>query len=223
MEDVKLKKRLLELHYNNKEEHVGSCFSGLKIIDDIHSSMDKDDIFILSCGHLGYALYAVIEKHYGIDAQMLVDKHGGHPHLDEENKIYCSAGSLGLGITVAVGRAMADTSRTVHVLISDGEAAEGTIWESLRFIYEQNIRNIKVHVNMNGLAAYDAVDVPYLEKRLKAFLPDITIHYTKVNHFSFLKGINAHYHIMSKEDYKAGLYSLDIQEQAWVLETNLLH
>ena len=42
MEDVKLKKRLLELHYNNKEEHVGSCFSGLKIIDDIHSSMDKE-------------------------------------------------------------------------------------------------------------------------------------------------------------------------------------
>ena len=163
----------------------------------------------MSCGHLGYALYAVIEKHYGIDAQMLVDKHGGHPHLDEENKIYCSAGSLGLGITVAVGRAMADTSRTVHVLISDGEAAEGTIWESLRFIYEQNIRNIKIHVNMNGLAAYDAVDVPYLEKRLKAFLPDIKIHYTYVNHFPFLKGINAHYHIMSKEDYKLGLKELD--------------
>ena len=67
---------------------------------------------------------------------------------------------------------------------------------------------------MNGLAAYDAVDVPYLEKRLKAFLPDIIIHYTQVNHFTFLKGINAHYHIMSKEDYKSGLESLDIQEQA---------
>ena len=209
---VTLKKRLLELHYRNNEEHVGSCFSGLEIIDDIHTSMDKDDIFILSCGHLGYALYAVIEKHYGIDAQELVNKHGGHPHLDEKNKIYCSSGSLGLGITVAVGRALADTSRTVHVLISDGEAAEGTVWESLRFIYEHNIRNIKVHVNMNGLAAYDAVDVPYLEKRLKAFLPDIIIHYTYVNHFPFLKGINAHYHIMSKEDYKEGLHSLDIQE-----------
>ena len=98
------------------------------------------------------------------------------------------------------------------MLISDGEAAEGTVWESLRFIYEHNIRNIKVHVNMNGLAAYDAVDVPYLEKRLKAFLPDIIIHYTYVNHYSFLKGINAHYHIMSKEDYKEGLHSLDMQE-----------
>ena len=65
MEDVKLKKRLLELHFNNKEEHVGSCFSGLEIIDDIPSKMDKGDIFILSCGHLGYAWYTVIEKNNG--------------------------------------------------------------------------------------------------------------------------------------------------------------
>lgn len=209
MKDIKLHKRLLELHYKNKEEHVGSCFSGLDIIDNIHKEMSENDIFILSCGHLGYALYAVIEKYYGIDAQMLVEKHGGHPHLDEKNKIYCSSGSLGLGITVAVGRALADTSKMVHVLISDGEAAEGTVWESLRFIYEHNIRNIKVHVNMNGLAGYDAVDVPYLEKRLKVFLPDVKIHCTRVNHFPFLKGINAHYHIMSEEDYKIGLKELN--------------
>ena len=207
-EDILLKKRLLELHYKNKEEHVGSCFSGLHIIDKIHSSMEENDIFILSCGHLGYALYAVIEKYYGIDAQMLVDKHGGHPHLDEKNKIFCSSGSLGLAITVAVGRAVADPAKTVHVLISDGEAAEGTVWESLRFIYEHNIRNIKVHVNMNGVAAYDAVDVPYLVKRLKSFLPDIKIHNTTVSHFPFLRGINAHYHIMSKEDYELGLKEL---------------
>ena len=203
-----LKRRLLELHYKNKEEHVGSCFSGLEIIDDIFTNMDDDDIFILSCGHLGYALYTVLEKHYGIDAQMLADKHGGHPHLDEENKIYCSSGSLGLAITVAVGRALANPSRIVHVLISDGECAEGTVWESLRYIYEKNIKNIRVYVNMNGYAAYDAIDTNYLEKRLLAFLPDIDIRYTTVSHFPFLRGINAHYHIMSKKDYEEGLEQL---------------
>jgi transketolase len=203
-----LKRRLLTLHYKNKEEHVGSCFSGLEIIDDIFTNMEDDDIFILSCGHLGYALYVVLEKHYGIDAQKLAYKHGGHPHLDEDNKIYCSSGSLGLAITVAVGRAIGNPSRTVHVMISDGECAEGTVWESLRYIYEKNIKNIRVYVNMNGYAAYDAIDTTYLEKRLLAFLPDIDIRHTTVSHFPFLRGINAHYHIMSKEDYEVGLKQL---------------
>ena len=204
-----LKKRLLELHYKNKEEHIGSCFSGLEIIDDIFNQMGDDDIFILSCGHLGYALYTVIEKYYGIDAESLIKKHGGHPHIDEDNKIYCSAGSLGLGITVAVGRALANPNRDVYVLISDGECAEGTIWESLRYIYEQGIKNIKVFVNVNGYAGYDAVDTNYLENRLKSFLPDINIVHTKVSHFNFLKGIGAHYYIMNKDDYENGLKELE--------------
>ena len=42
---------------------------------------DKDDIFILSSGHAAIALYCVIEKYYGKDAEKLFKKHGGHPHL----------------------------------------------------------------------------------------------------------------------------------------------
>ena len=100
-------------------------------------------------------------------------KHGGHPHRDEQNKIYCSTGSLGLGITIAVGRAIADPTKQIHTLISDGECAEGSVWESLKTIKEQNISNIHVHVNINGLAAYREVDITYLTQRLKAFLPNI--------------------------------------------------
>ena len=81
-------------------------------MDEIFSKMDKHDKFILSCGHLGFALYAVLEKYYPhIDAQNLVDKHGGHPHMDLENKIHCSTGSLGLGITLSVGMALANKDR----------------------------------------------------------------------------------------------------------------
>ena len=201
MADIKLKKRVLDIAYENKLSHLGSYFSALDIVDNIFQMKAKDDIFILSCGHAALALYAVIEKHCGIDASKLFKKHGGHPHRDEENHIYCSTGSLGMGLTVAVGRAMADSNRTVHCLISDGECAEGSIWESLKFIYDNNIRNIKVYANINGYAAYDSVDVDYLVRRLKAFLPDINIVYTEVNAFSFLRGLNAHYHIMSEEDY----------------------
>jgi transketolase len=200
-----LRKRLVEIAYKNKLGHLGSYFSSLEIIDEIYSKMDKDDIFILSSGHAALALYVCLEKYKGVNADMLFEKHGGHPHRDEENFIYCSTGSLGLGITVALGRAVANPNRKVHVLISDGECAEGSIWESLKTIVEQNITNIEVYVNVNGYAAYMEVDSVYLEQRLKAFLPSINIRYTSVEQFPFLKGLNAHYHIMNEENYQEAL------------------
>ena len=200
-----LRKRLVEIAYKNKLGHLGSYFSSLEIIDEIYSKMDKDDIFILSSGHAALALYVCLEKYKGVNAEMLFEKHGGHPHRDEENFIYCSTGSLGLGITVALGRAVANPNRKVHVLISDGECAEGSIWESLKTIVEQNITNIEVYVNVNGYAAYMEVDSVYLEQRLKAFLPSINIRHTSVEQFPFLKGLNAHYHVMNEENYQEAL------------------
>jgi len=100
-----------------------------------------------------------------------------------------------------VGRAVASPDKTVYCLISDGECAEGSIWESLKFIEENNIKNIQVYVNVNGYCAYDQVDTQYLVRRLKSFLPSINIVDTTVNKYPFLKGINAHYHIMNEDDY----------------------
>ena len=198
----KLKKRILEIAYKHKLSHLGSYLSAVDIIDEIYSKKDKDDIFILSSGHAALALYAVIEKYEGHDAEKLFIKHGGHPHLREVDGIYCSTGSLGMGLLVAIGRALANPHKKVYCLISDGECAEGSIWEGLKFIYEHNLKNIEVYVNINGYAAYDSVDVEYLSKRLTTFLPQINLVYTKVNHFDFLNGLNAHYHIMNEKDYK---------------------
>ena len=200
-----LRKRLVEIAYKNKLGHLGSYFSSLEIIDEIYSRMEKDDIFILSSGHAALALYVCLEKYKGVNAEMLFEKHGGHPHRDEENFIYCSTGSLGLGITVALGRAVANPKREVYVLISDGECAEGSIWESLKTIYEESIRNITVYVNVNGYAAYKEVEKQYLVDRLESFLPSINIRYTNVEQFPFLKGLNAHYHVMNEENYKEAL------------------
>ena len=202
---VNLKKRILEIAYKHKLGHLGSYLSAADIVDEIYKNKNPEDIFILSSGHAALALYAALEKYEGKDAEELFLKHGGHPHRDEENGIYCSTGSLGLGITVAVGRALANKNRKVHVLISDGESAEGSIWESLRFIKENNLPNIEVYVNVNGYAAYDKVDVKYLVDRLKVFLPTINIRYTSVNQYPFLRGLNAHYHVMSEKDYKSTL------------------
>ena len=202
---VNLKKRILEIAYKHKLSHLGSYLSAVDIIDEIYHSKNEEDIFILSSGHAALALYVVLEKYEDKNAEELFIKHGGHPHRDEANGIYCSTGSLGLGITVAVGRALANKNRKVHVLISDGESAEGSVWEALRFIQESNLTNIEVYVNVNGYAAYDKVDVKYLVDRLKVFLPSINIRYTNVNQYPFLRGLNAHYHVMSEEDYKSTL------------------
>jgi transketolase len=200
--DKNLVKLIVDIAYKYKLGHLGSYLSAVDIIDKIYDEMQKDDIFILSSGHAALALYACNQKYYNIDAESMFIKHGGHPHRDEANKLYCSTGSLGLGIVVALGRAIANPYRKVFVLLSDGECAEGSVWEALKTIVEQNIHNIEVHVNVNGFAAYMDIDTQYLTDRLKAFLPQIKIHYTTVEHFPFLKGLNAHYHVMSEDNYK---------------------
>ena len=199
---VELKKRIAEIAFKHKLGHLGSYMSSVDIVDEMFSKMGKDDIFILSSGHCALALYVCLEKYHDINAEDMFVKHGGHPHRDEKNKIYCSTGSLGLGITIALGRAVANPNRKVWVLISDGEAAEGSVWESLKTIKEDNINNVEVYVNINGLCAYKEVDVDYMSTRLKAFLPSINLRYTTVEQYPFLKGLNAHYHVMNEENYK---------------------
>ena len=173
---VDLKQRILEIAYKHKLSHLGSYLSAVDIIDEIYKEKKPEDIFILSSGHAALALYVVLEKYEDKDAEELFLKHGGHPHRDEENGIYCSTGSLGLGITIAVGRALANKTQ-----------------------------DKKVYVNVNGYAAYDKVDERYLVDRLEAFLPSIHIRYTSVNQYPFLRGLNAHYHIMSEQDYESTL------------------
>ena len=47
---------------------------------------------------------------------------------------------------------------------SDGECAEGSVWEALRFAYENKVTNLKLYVNANGWSAYDTVDLDYFVK-----------------------------------------------------------
>ena len=202
-----LYKRLLDICYERQLHHLGSYFSALQIIDEIYSQKKDDDIFILSNGHAVVSLYVVLEKYYGLDAVELHEKYGDHPKRNELDKLHCSTGSLGMGVTVAVGRALANPDRDVYCLVSDGECADGSVWEALRFAYENKVTNLKLYVNANGWAAYDAVDLDYLEKRIKAFHPDVNYVRTTVEHFG-LKGLHAHYTNFNEEQYKEALASL---------------
>ena len=198
---MNIRQRLIDITYQEKLSHLSSCLSALPIIEEIYTLKKEDDIFILSNGHSGLALYCVLEAKYGINPIELLHKHGIHPGKDVANKLYCSTGSLGSGLPIAVGHALANRLRSVWCLISDGECAEGSIWESLAFIYKHRLDNLQVYVNINGMGAYDYIDTDNLKNRLKSFLPNINIRESSIPDYGFAKGLLSHYYVLKPEDY----------------------
>ena len=194
----KLRKRILELAYKNKLSHIGSALSCVGILDEIYRTRKPADPVVLSCGHAGLGLYVVLEQYGGQDAQALIESCGVHPKRSERSGIWCSTGSLGQGITVAVGMALASPDKTVYCVISDGECAEGSVYEALLFAWRYRVKNLKVHLNYNG---FSALDVVY-------FLPQFVIDLTQVSYFDirdlqipFLTGLDAHYYTMTDADW----------------------
>lgn len=197
-----LSRRIIDITYQEKLSHLSSTLSALPILLDIYEQKKDDEVFILSNGHAGLALYVVLEHYYGIDPVMLLHKHGIHPGKDLENHLYCSTGSLGSGLPIAIGHALANPDKKVYCMISDGECAEGSIWESLRYIADANINNIEVYVNINGLGAYDEITVNSLVSRLVVFNSRIHIKISQPLQWPFAKGLLTHYYVLKPEDYK---------------------
>ena len=136
-----IEKRILTLSHKYKLSHVGSCLMASEIINATYKTRKPDEPFILSNGHAGLALYCVLEQ-WGLgDAEELFLKHGVHPNRDMKAGIWASTGSLGHGIGIAVGMALSNRKRLVYVMISDGECAEGSLWEALRVAGEQKLEN----------------------------------------------------------------------------------
>lgn len=203
LELSKLEKRVIEISYKYKLGHIGSCLSTVRIIDQLFLVKKPEDIFVLSAGHAGVALYVVLEKFGFGNADELFEKHGVHPNFDIENKIYATSGSLGHGIGIGVGYAIADKSRDVYVLSSDGDMAEGSNWEALKIAADLRLENLKITVNANGYSAYDKVDGELLDLRMQYFYPSLVLKTNMYSYPDYLQGLNAHYHILTKEQYEA--------------------
>jgi len=198
-----LKQRIIDISYKKKLSHIGSCLTAVDIIDRVYADKKPNEPFILSSGHAGLALYVVIEKYLGIDAEMLFDTYGVHPNRNLKHDIYCSTGSLGHGIGIATGMAISDRSRKVHVLLSDGECAEGSVFESFNVIQQNKISNMVIHINYNSWGAYRKI-------MMKSIIPlttiiestcDVKIHKTDSPGFLFLSGLKAHYAVLSDGEY----------------------
>lgn len=201
---TKLEKRIIEITYQEKMSHLSSVLSAAPILEEIYAKKQDDEVFVLSNGHAGLALYCLLEQRYqNVNAVELLHKHGIHPSRDLPNHLHVSTGSLGSGLPIAVGHALAKPNKTVYCMISDGECAEGSIWESLRFINDYPVDNIEVYANINGMGAYDMIDTDILTRRLQAFLPRINIRTSKPTEFTFAKGLRTHYHTMSEQDYES--------------------
>ena len=186
-----LHKRIIEISKKHHLSHLGSSLTAANIIDEIYRIKKEDEPFVLSCGHCGLGLYTVLEKYYGFDAEKLYLKHGTHPHRDLEDKIYCSTGSLGMGIGIAVGMALADRNRNVYCLISDGEAFEGIVWETANAIKRYKVTNLMVYCNWNWYSAYSDVE-GWMMGNLYKIMPNIDIRVDRVEKYG-LKGLSAHY------------------------------
>ena len=164
----KLRNRILEVALRDEMGHIPSALSILDIVWTLYDKvMTKDDQFILSKGHGCMALYAVLEEKGLFDWST---KAQGHPKRG--GAILASTGSLGHGLPMAIGLAMAKKIKSeagrVFCLIGDGEANEGTTWEGALVAAHQKLDNLVVIVDQNK-SSERALSVGNLDEKFSAF------------------------------------------------------
>lgn len=136
-------------------------YHGYMRIDTNNPTNPDRDMFLLSKGHCSSALYASLVsvglmkeerlKDYGVNGTTL----GIHPKKDPAHGIEISSGSLGHGLPIGIGSALAAKIRgsnaRVYVLMGDGECNEGSVWESAAFASRQKLDNLTVLIDRNHL------------------------------------------------------------------------
>ena len=151
---------------------------------DPKNPKDPDrDRFVLSKGHTAPGLYAALaEKGYFPKEDLLTLRHlgsylQGHPDMKHIPGVDMSSGSLGQGISAAVGMAIAgkldNKSYRVYTLLGDGEIQEGQVWEASMLAAHRHLDNLVVIVDNNGLqidGRIEDVNSPYpIDKKFEAF------------------------------------------------------
>ncbi len=171
LEILRLKKDILKMIYTAQSGHPGgslSCTSLLYVLYKKIMNIDANepcakgrDYFILSKGHAAPALYTVLSKVGFINRDELftLREFGsnlqGHPVKNEEFGIEISTGSLGMGLSIGVGCALAakldKSDRKIFVLLGDGELNEGSVWEAVMSASHFQLDNLIAIVDRNGI------------------------------------------------------------------------
>lgn len=152
-------------------------------IDPKNPKMEGRDRFVLSKGHTAPGLYSVLANrgYFPVEDLTTLRKLGsylqGHPCMQETPGVDMSSGSLGQGISAAVGMALAakldNKDYRVYTLLGDGEIQEGQVWEASMFAGARKLDNLVVIVDNNGLqidGKIEDVCSPYpIDKKFEAF------------------------------------------------------
>ena len=179
--------------YNAKSGHPGGSLSAADIyaylffeemnIDPKEPKKADRDRFVLSKGHTAPGYYAALAHRgfFPVEDLTTLRKVGsylqGHPDMKHIPGVDMSSGSLGQGISAAVGMALSaklsNDDYRVYTLLGDGEIQEGQVWEAAMLASHRKLDNLVVIVDNNGLqidGAIDEVCSPYpIDKKFEAF------------------------------------------------------
>ena len=151
--------------------HPGGSLSSVEILEALYGykmhvdpsqpDMPQRDRFVLSKGHCAPVLYATLANHGFFDKEELwrLRKTGamlqGHPDRIKTPGVDASSGSLGQGVSVAVGMALGfkklNTPQKVYTLLGDGECDEGMVWESFMAAAHYKLDNLTIFIDWNGM------------------------------------------------------------------------
>ena len=166
-----IRKDIIQSIFSASSGHPGGSLSAVEIlttlyfkemnIDINNPTWDNRDRFVLSKGHAAPALYATLSNKGFFPREELCklrsfgSKLQGHPNMNYVPGVDMSTGSLGQGISTAVGMALAgkidNKNYRVYTLLGDGELEEGQVWEAVMCAAHYKLDNLIAIVDFNGL------------------------------------------------------------------------
>ena len=188
-----IRKSIVTAVHSAKSGHPGGSLSSADIfaylyfeemnIDPKNPKMEDRDRFVLSKGHVAPGLYSTLaERGYFPKEDLVTLRHTGsylqgHPDMKHIPGVDMSSGSLGQGISCAVGMALAGKmdhkDYRVYTLLGDGEIEEGQVWEASMFAGHRKLDNLVVIVDNNNMqidGTLDEVCSPDpIDKKFEAF------------------------------------------------------
>ena len=189
----RLRRVILEMATKAREGHIASSFSILEILYAelmvVQPGQEKTgkprDVFILSKGHASIGLYSVLAEagafpHEWLDEFATYDSPlGGHPDATKVPGVHLSTGSLGHALAVGVGLAMGNRvvltpqeRPRIVVLIGDGEANEGSVWEAVALASHHNLHELLCIIDHNR-STDRALVMDSFEQKFRAFGWDV--------------------------------------------------
>ena len=167
-----LRKNTFNTFVEQGEAHIGGAFSMIEMLIYLYEKILNDnDKFILSKAHASIPM-CILLREKGFDVELTT-----HLEIDSKNGVHSTTGSLGHGLPIATGMAMArkrlNIPGNIYVMLSDGECQEGTTWESLLIGAKHGLDNLILIVDYNKIQALTTLEeglpLSNLSAKFKAF------------------------------------------------------